>query len=129
MSIDVLLVESHLKLRGDLCSLIRKASGMRVVGEASSGEDALILAGKMPVDVMVLGIPVSGLSGIEMIRLTLSKYARIRVLVLTTYSDEQFINFLFDAGANGCVLKINVFWELVGAIRTIAKGEIFTGYK
>lgn len=130
MSIDVLLVESHLKLRENLCSLIQKTSGMRVVGEASSGEEALILAGNMPVDVMVLGVPVSGLlSGIEMIRLIISKHARIRVLALTTYSDEQFINFLFDAGAIGCVLKINAFWELVGAVRTIAKGEVFTGYK
>jgi len=130
MSIDVLLVESHLELRETLCSLIQKTSGMCVVGEASSGEDALILAEKIPVDVMVLSIPVSGLlSGIEMIRLTLSKYAHIRVLALTTYSDEQFINFLFDAGAKGCVPKVNAFWELVDAIRTIAKSEILTDCK
>jgi DNA-binding NarL/FixJ family response regulator len=103
--------------------LERVGTGIDVVGEASDGQEAYELAGRLRPDVVLLDIAMPRLNGIEATRKIKAEWPEIGVLILTVYDDEQYIYALIDAGAAGYLLKTADGVELVEAVHRIQQGD------
>ncbi len=121
-TIRVLLVDDHALVREGIRQILEKESDISVVGEAARGDLALELLDRLQPDVVLLGIRLPGMSGIETTRRIRATYPNIRVLILSAYAD--FVAEAFDAGASGYVLKSARSIELVAALRSVFLGSI-----
>jgi DNA-binding NarL/FixJ family response regulator len=99
---------------------------VEVVGEASGGTEALALLERTPADVVVMDISMADGDGIAATRaLTKGNATTPRVLVLTMHAEEAYLEAVLDAGASGYLMKGTADRELVDAVRTVARGEVF----
>ena len=121
--IRVLLADDHTILRDGLRSLLAEEAGIRVVAEAEDGYEAVRLALLHAPDVVVLDIGMPRLNGLEATRQITRANPHIKVLVLTMHENEEYIRQVLAAGALGYILKDAAARELIGAIRTVHKGE------
>jgi DNA-binding NarL/FixJ family response regulator len=123
VSVRLVLVDDHRVLREALAGLLAKEAGFEIVGEASSGQEALgEVAAKSP-DVLVLDIALPGMNGIEVARRLREAGSRTRVLMLSTYGDRHFVKEAVKAGAAGYVPKTAAAGELARAVRAVAHGQ------
>ena len=122
--IRILLVDDHLVLRAGLKALLDAETDMRVVGEASTGEEALEKAKSLKPDVVVMDLSMPGMGGLEATR-TIAEGAQSRVLVLTMHSEEEYLLPVLEAGGSGYVKKTSADEDLTNAIRTVARDEVF----
>lgn len=123
--IRVVLVDDHSVVRLGLRSLLDAAPDIDVVGEASDGEEALTLAGRVEPDVVVMDLSMTGMGGAEATRELARRHPASRVLVLTMHDEEEYLIPLLEAGASGYVVKSAASGELLEAIRTVAAGRTF----
>jgi DNA-binding NarL/FixJ family response regulator len=122
--ITVLLADDQALVRGGFRSILDGQADIDVVGEAADGAEAIDQAITTDPDVVLMDIRMPRLDGIEATRRLLgSGQVRSRVLMLTTFDDEQYVYEALRAGASGFLLKSAPPRELAGAIRTIAAGE------
>lgn len=121
--IKVLLAEDHSVVREGLRELIERQEDMRVVGEASDGEEAVSLANELAPDLVLMDIALPKLTGIEATRRIKELHPSITVLVLTAYDNEEFIFALLEAGAAGYLLKNVGSQELLDAIHAVYNGD------
>jgi DNA-binding NarL/FixJ family response regulator len=122
--IKVLLADDQALVRGGFRSILDGQADIDVVGEAADGAEAIDQATRTDPDVVLMDIRMPRLDGIEATRRLLSSgRVRSRVLMLTTFEDEQYVYEALRAGASGFLLKSAPPRELAGAIRTIAAGE------
>lgn len=119
----ILLVDDHALLREGTAELLRRQPDMTVVGEAADGHEAMILAGKLQPDIVVMDVRLPELSGVEATRQIREQWPNIQVLVLTAYDDDQYVFSLLQAGASGYLLKTAPVSDLVKAIRQVRAGE------
>lgn len=122
--IRILLVDDHLLLRAGLKALLDSEEDMRVVGEASTGEDAIEKTKFLKPDVVVMDLSMPGMGGLEATR-EIAATGTSRVLVLTMHSEEEYLLAVLDAGGSGFVRKTSADTDLTAAIRTVAKDEVF----
>lgn len=124
-TLRVLLADDQHLVRSAFAMLVSSAADMEVVGEAADGRAALELARECEPDVVVMDIRMPILDGIEATRLIAADPAlsRVRVLVLTTYEDDENVLAALRAGAGGFLVKDTRPAELLAAIRTIGAGE------
>jgi two-component system response regulator NreC len=122
--IRILLVDDHLVLRAGLKSLLENESDMRVVGEASTGEEGIEKAKFLKPDVVVMDLSMPGTGGLAATR-SITEAAVSRVLVLTMHSEEEYLLPVLEAGGSGYVRKTSADTDLVAAIRTVARDEVF----
>lgn len=123
--IRVLIADDHTIVRSGVRLLLEGEPDMQVVGEAITGEAAIEMAEALRPDVILMDIAMPGVDGIEATRRVKSASPQVGVLVLTMHrSDEHFFAML-KAGASGYVLKAADTHELLGAIRSVARGEAF----
>jgi two-component system response regulator NreC len=122
--IRILLVDDHLVLRAGLKALLDAETDMRVVGEASTGEEALEKAKSLKPDVVVMDLSMPGMGGLEATR-QISELGQARVLVLTMHSEEEYLLPVLEAGGSGYVKKTSADEDLTNAIRTVARDEVF----
>jgi DNA-binding NarL/FixJ family response regulator len=124
--IRVVLVDDHAIVRTGLKAVLAAAPEVEVVGEASSGAEAVALLGRTPADVVVMDISMADGDGIGATRtLTKANAGTPRVLVLTMHAEEAYLEAVLDAGASGYLMKSTADRELVDAVRTVARGEVF----
>jgi DNA-binding NarL/FixJ family response regulator len=123
MMISVLLVEDHKIVREGTRQLLEQYDDIKVVGEASNGEEAINIIGKLQPNVIVMDVRLPKLNGIEATRIITDNYPNIRVLILSAYDDDSYVYPLFQAGASGYLLKSTSGAELVKAIRVVNEGE------
>jgi len=123
--LKILLADDHKMLREGLRVLLDSQPGMRVVGEAAGGKEALEQAGELKPDVVVMDLSMPGLNGLQATAMLRTKYPAIKVVVLTAHEDESYLTQLCKAGASGYVLKRSAGEQLVQAIRTAVLGQIF----
>lgn len=123
MMISVLLVEDHKIVREGTRQLLEQYDDINVVGEASDGEEAINIIGKLQPNVIVMDVRLPKLNGIEATRIITDNYPNIRVLILSAYDDDSYVYPLFQAGASGYLLKSTSGAELVKAIRIVNEGE------
>jgi len=120
----VVIADDHPMMRAGLRERLAKADvGIEVVGEASDGEEAYELAGRLRPDVVLMDIAMPGMNGIEATRKIKAACPGVAILVLTAYDDEQYIYALIDAGAAGYLLKTADGAALADAVRRIGQGE------
>ena len=123
--IRVLLADDHTVLRAGLRSLISHETDMEVVGEASDGQESLAKATELEPDVVVMDIAMPKANGLEAISALRRGGVESKILVLTMYSEEQYLMQVLRRGGNGYVLKRSADTELMQAIRTVHAGGVF----
>lgn len=125
MSIRVLLADDQQLLRSSLSILIGKEPDMEVVGEAGDGEEAVMLATTHRPDVVLMDIRMPGVDGLEATSRLLGRpeAADMRVIMLTTFEQDDYVMRALRAGASGFLLKGVEPSELLDAIRVVAAGD------
>ncbi|MBL8063258.1 MAG: response regulator transcription factor [Anaerolineales bacterium] len=121
--IRVLIVDDHEIVREGLQILLSEENDFEVVGMAGNSDEALRLAKQHKPDVVLMDLVMPGLDGIETTKRVISASPVTRVLVLTTFSEDQRVRDAIQAGAIGYMLKDVLKSELLGAIRSAAAGK------
>lgn len=122
-TLTVLVVDDHDIVRKGLTTLISRQQDLSVAGEAGTAAEAVAKASKLAPDVVVLDIRLPDASGIEACREIRSQNSNIKVLMLTSYSDEEAVMGSIMAGASGYLLKEIRSQEIVEAIRQVGTGR------
>lgn len=122
-SIRVLLADDHFVVRAGLRLLIGTAPDITVVGEASTGREAVALAARQQPDVVVMDLSMAELDGLAATAQVRALRPAPRVLVLTMHAESEYVHRALRAGASGYVVKTAADRELLAAIRTVARGE------
>lgn len=120
--VTVLIAEDHTLVREGTRQLLEKR-GIRVVGEAANGEEAVHLAQQLNPDLVLMDVSMPRLNGIEATRIIKERQPGVAVLVLTAYDDDQYVFALLQAGAAGYLMKDAHGDEVVTAVRAVARGE------
>lgn len=123
--IRVLLADDHTVVRQGLRALLSAEEDMEIVGEAENGRQALQLIKKLLPDVVVMDIAMPVLNGIEATRQITRYIPSVKVLVLSTYSNDEYVEQLTEAGAAGYLVKQTAANDLLKAIREAFKGNAF----
>jgi two-component system, NarL family, response regulator LiaR len=121
--VRVLLVDDHAIVREGLHTLLAEEPAIAIVGMAATGAEALALAAALRPDVVLMDLLLPDLDGIAVTARLRESVAMCRVLVLTSYVDDQHVRDAIQAGALGYLLKDVLKPELVRAIRAAARGE------
>ncbi|MEO8898879.1 MAG: response regulator transcription factor [Candidatus Dormibacter sp.] len=121
--IRVLVADDHPVVREGLITMLELEDDIVVVARAADGEEAVMMARRERPDITLLDVQMPVLDGIEALRRIRSDDPEARVIVLTTYRNEDYIFPSLRAGARGYLLKDSSREELAGAIRAVAAGE------
>lgn len=119
----VMVVDDHQVVREGVISMLRAASEIEVVGQAANAPEAIRKAQQLKPDVVLLDIRLPGTSGWEACRTLCSILPDTRVIMLTSFQDEDYLFKALRAGARGYLLKTASQEELVEAIRAVDKGK------
>lgn len=122
--ISVLLADDHGIVRAGLRALLEAQPDMHVVAEAENGPDAIEAARRFVPTVVVADLSMPG-GGLEAIRRITELQLPTRVLVLTVHAEERYLLPVLEAGGSGYVRKSSAHTDLLNAIRTVARGEVF----
>jgi len=125
--IRILIADDHTLFRDGLRSLFASLPETQLVGEASSGEDAVALAEALQPDVVLMDIQMQGLNGIEAARRITRASPHVGVVMVTMFEDDESVFAAMRAGARGYVLKGADQAEMLRAIRCAARGEALFG--
>jgi len=123
--IKVLIADDHTILRQGIKALLDNQSGIEVIAEAKDGREALTLIERLLPDVILMDIAMPGLNGLEATRRIKKKFPKIKVLVLTMYTNEEYVFQILQAGANGYLVKETAFQDLISAIKAVYRDEAF----
>lgn len=123
--IKLVLADDHAVVRSGLRMLLQAQPDMEIVGEAESGAQALAQVKSLQPDVILMDIQMPGMNGIEATRQIKEAYANTAVLALTMHEDDQYFFEMLQAGASGYLPKRAAPDELVRAIRTVSRGDVF----
>lgn len=125
--IKVLLVDDHELVRTGIRRLLDDTSGIKVVGEAESGEEAFLEVRKLKPDVVLMDVSMPGIGGLEATRKLMQLDAGLKVIIVTIHTEEPFPTRLLEAGAAGYLTKDCGINEIVNAIRAVVEGERYIG--
>ena len=123
--IRVLLADDHAVLRGGLRALLSLEPDMDVVGEVSTGEEAIERVRALRPHVVVMDLAMPGMGGMEATRQVTALDLGTRVLILTSHAEEEYLLPVLEAGASGYVQKTSADKDLILAVRTVARDEVF----
>lgn len=119
----ILLVDDHEVVRLGLKALLDHHAQFEVVGEASSAKEALEQVGRLHPDIVLMDIRLPGVSGIEACEEVIRQYPETRVVMLTSYAEDEMLFSAIRAGASGYILKQIGGEELVHALEVVGRGE------
>jgi DNA-binding NarL/FixJ family response regulator len=119
----ILLVDDHAIVRLGLMTLLNDQPDMEVIGEAGTAAEAVAAVEKLQPDVVLMDIHLPGEGGIEATRRVTSRFSNSKVVILTSYADDELVMRAINAGAVGYVLKQVGNQELLRAIQAAARGE------
>ncbi|GMB02246.1 response regulator transcription factor [Pelosinus sp. IPA-1] len=123
--IKIIIVDDHALMRAGLKSLLANQSDILVIGEAESGDAALLLIETAKPDIVLLDISMHGMNGLECLTSIKQRSPDIKVILLTMHEDISYLRQGFAAGAMGYVLKKAADDVLYHAIRTVFAGEVY----
>lgn len=123
MSVKVLLVDDHEMVRIGLAAVLGTENGIEVVGEASNGNEGLRLAQEYRPDVVLMDLVMDGMDGIETTRRLMEVHPDCKVIVLTSFLDDEKLYPVIEAGAFSYLLKTSRATEIASAIRAAANGQ------
>ena len=125
MGTRLLLVDDHAVVRSGLRMLLEGEADMEIVGEAGTGAEALAAVEELRPDVVLMDIGLPDQSGIDATRAIKRLIPATAVVALTIHEDEEYFFRMLEAGATGYVPKRAAPEELLTAIRTAARGEVY----
>jgi len=125
VAIRLLLVDDHEVVRTGLRMLLESHANLVIVGEASTGEQAIALAEKLAPQVVLMDITLPDISGIEVTRILRKIHPEIAIVALTIHEDEQYFFEMLKAGATGYVPKRAAPEDLISAIEAASQGEVY----
>jgi len=125
VKIKVLIADDHIIFRQGLRLLLEKEKGIEVVGEAGDGIETVSLAQQLNPDVLLLDISMPKMDGIEAVRQLKKSAPDLKIIILTMYSDDQFIFELLKIGVSGYILKESAGADLIYAICMVSEGSSF----
>ncbi|MGF1426308.1 response regulator [Kitasatospora sp. LaBMicrA B282] len=123
MVLRIVLVDDQPLVRAGLRVLAADHPDLAVVGEAGNGREAVRLAAELQPDVVVMDIRMPELDGIEATRLITAAHPAVRVLVLTTFDEDDHVYAALRAGASGFLVKDMALEDILGGIRVVAAGD------
>ena len=121
--VRLLIVDDHKILRDGLRALLESEENLSVVGEADTGEQAIVLAGTLRPDVIIMDISLPDMSGLDAIRAIRQSDSTSRIVVLSMFSRREFVVQSLEAGCDGYVPKSAAHTSLVQAISVVMTGE------
>ncbi len=124
-TIRVLLADDHTVVRQGLRALLAAEGDIEIVGEAGDGRQAVQMVKKLLPDVVVMDIAMPQLNGLEATRQITRTVPSAKVLVLSSYSDDDYVQQLTEAGAAGYLIKQTAANDLLKAIREAQKGNAY----
>jgi len=122
-SIRVVLADDHPVVRSGIRSLLERAVDVSIVGEASTGSEALRLVEEMHPDVLLLDMELPDVKGVEVAQQLKRAGSTVKILVLSAHDDPAYIRELFESGAAGYLVKEEAPETIVEAVRGVAHGE------
>ncbi|HEY3365227.1 MAG TPA: response regulator transcription factor [Symbiobacteriaceae bacterium] len=125
MPIRILLADDHALFRSGLAALLSAHADFAVVGEAADGFEAVRQAVSLRPDVVLMDIGMPGIGGVEATREIRRQAPSTRILALTQHDDEGYLRQMLKAGAGGYLVKKAADMELYGAVRAVARGELY----
>lgn len=121
--IRVLLVDDHTVVRSGLSALLMANDDFKLVGEASNGEDAVILCEQLQPDVVLMDLMMPGMGGVSATKIIREKWDNVNVIALTSFKEKEMVEGALKAGAISYLLKTVTAEELETAIRSAVVGE------
>jgi len=125
--INLLLVDDHELVRTGLKRILEDQRDMKVIGEASTGEEAIQFVRREKPDVVIMDVNMPGIGGMETTRKLKHIHPEVRIIVVTVHVDEPYPTRMLEAGATGYLTKGCAVDEIVQAIRTVIRGERYLG--
>ena len=120
----ILIADDHALVREGVIALLKYYDDFEIVGEASSGSEAVEKAQGLRPDLILMDIAMPGFGGLEATLEIKKTCPDIKVLILSQYDDKEYVNRLLKAGVSGYILKHAIGTDLVAAIRAVAKGGL-----
>jgi len=124
-AITVLLADDHAMFRAGLKALLEGEASIEVIGEASTGDEAVDQTRRLRPQVVVMDLSMPGSDGLEATRRIAALDLDTSVLVLTVHAEEEYLVPVVQAGASGYLTKTSADRDLVEAIRVVARGEVY----
>ena len=121
--IKVVVVDDHDLVRTGILRLLDDANGIKVIGDARNGEDAIKLCRELSPDIALMDVRMPGIGGLEATRKITHFCPDTRVIALTVCVDDPFPSKLLEAGASGFLTKDAGIQEMIQAIRAVASGQ------
>lgn len=122
-TLHVLFADDHPLFRKGMRALLTATADIIIVGEATTGQEAIDLAAELQPDVILMDVQMPGINGVEATRQILHTSPHIRILVVTLFEDDASVFTALRAGARGYVLKDAQEAEMLRAIRAVGNGE------
>ncbi|MFA4991712.1 MAG: response regulator transcription factor [Candidatus Omnitrophota bacterium] len=129
MPIEVVLADDHSIVRQGLGAIISQESDIKVVAEASNGEEVVNIAKKLSPDIFIIDITMPILNGLEASNRIIQLDQNNKIIILSMHDNRAFIEKALSFGIKGYVLKDSAADEIIQAIRTVNKGEYFLSPK
>ena len=123
--IKVLLADDHTIVRQGLRMLLEAESDIAVIGEAENGQQAVQLTKQLQPDVVVMDLAMPNLNGLEATRQIVKEMPSVKLLVLSSYNDDEYVHQVTEAGATGYLLKQTAATDLIKAVREARRGNAF----
>ncbi|MGW5093252.1 response regulator [Streptomyces nodosus] len=123
MTVRVILADDQELIRTALRMVMADLEDVEVVGEASTGAEAVALTEELGPDVVVMGIRMPEMDGIEATRRITAGSTDARIVVLTTFDDDDYVYGALYAGASGFLVKDMALDDIIGAVRVVAAGD------
>ncbi len=121
----ILLVDDHAMFRAGIKALLEAEGRLQVVGEASSGDEAVDKVRELKPDVVIMDLSMPGSNGLEATRRIAALELDTKVLVLTVHAEEEYLVPVVEAGASGYLTKTSADNDLIEAIKVVARGEVY----
>jgi NarL family two-component system response regulator LiaR len=122
--IRVMLVDDHSVVRSGLGAFLSVNPDLELVGEAENGDEAVVRCGLLKPDVVLMDLMMPGTDGVTATRLIHEKYPCVRVIALTSFQENSFVQGALEAGATGYLMKNVSARELAAAIRSAYEGKM-----
>lgn len=121
--INVLVVDDHDLIRAGLARMLKDDVHIKVVGEAASGEEALTAVRNLQPDVVLMDLKMPGIGGLEATRRIKKSHEKVRVVVVSAFIDDPFLDRVMDSGASAYVSKNSHISEMIKAIKVVSDGQ------
>jgi DNA-binding NarL/FixJ family response regulator len=123
--VGLLIVDDHAVLRSGLHALLDIHGEFEVLGEASSGEEALERVRDLSPQIVLLDLAMPGMDGLTTMRRMLRNHPEVKILVVTQHADRAYLLPALQAGASGYLLKSSSIEDIVSALHSVYRGKVF----